>query len=547
MVRRKNSFPNSLSALLPPLPALRASLPDLRASLPDLRASLPDLRSSPQEGNSTVEMAATHCHKCELVMNRQGESRPSIGCKRCKNEFCNQCAKETVEICQMMKAMGKSFWTCGACEANDADLKAVVDSIKTIKKGQEEQKAEMRTIKNGQKEQRKESEKILEGLKAVEVVAKKLEQIETVQERHTERLDKHEEAIEKNSKSRDNEEKRIEKLEDRAEKVEKNNLDGLKRLEALEKKMNDGAIPDKNNGMPNIRLTNAVVREVREIEKREKNFMVWNIPEPVETQEEDQKKYDEKKVIEVLRELNIGDVTFVGIARMGEKGGRYPRKIRVILTSAEDCKKVLKKSESTQLANDVRLSRDKTFQERLEARLFRQENEEAQNDTSTQIGEGGGGGGGGGVGSRGRSRGRGQSRRGRGGRGSTRGACRTESRKRRNSLGDQMQPEAEEDDKKRRRVGQDRSVEALTETRSLPTPSAPPESLTLPESLTPAEASTPPESVMPPESLAPPESLTPPLAAPATPAPAHLQSVDGRPGTPHPRLAARESEATLNF
>ena len=67
---------------------------------------------------------------------------------------------------------------------------------------------------------------------------------------------------------------------------------------------------------------------------------------------------------------------------MGEKGGRFPRKIRVILTSAEDCKRVLQKSESARLANDVRLSRDKTFQERQEARLFWREKEEAQNDTT---------------------------------------------------------------------------------------------------------------------------------------------------------------------
>merc|ERR1712087_281411 len=119
-----------------------------------LRASLPDLRSPTQAGNSMTEMPSTSCHKCGLVLNRQGESRPSIICKRCKDEFCSQCAKETVEICQMMKAMGKSFWTCGACEADDANLKAVVDSIKSIKKGQEEQKAEMRTIKKGQEEER---------------------------------------------------------------------------------------------------------------------------------------------------------------------------------------------------------------------------------------------------------------------------------------------------------------------------------------------------------------------------------------------------------
>ena len=33
----------------------------------------------------------------------------------------------------MMKAMGKSIWTCGKCEAKDADMRAVLDSMKSIK------------------------------------------------------------------------------------------------------------------------------------------------------------------------------------------------------------------------------------------------------------------------------------------------------------------------------------------------------------------------------------------------------------------------------
>ena len=147
-------------------------------------------------------MAATKCDKCELVLNRQGESRPSITCKRCKKEFCNRCAKESEEICKMMKVMGKLFWTCKDCEAQDADMKAVIDSVKLMKKGQEEQKAELRAIKKGQEEQRKERaeqqeewKKVIEGLKAVEVVAKKLEEIETKQEKHDERLNLQEDAI----------------------------------------------------------------------------------------------------------------------------------------------------------------------------------------------------------------------------------------------------------------------------------------------------------------------------------------------------------------
>ena len=104
----------------------------------------------------------------------------------------------------MMKIRGKSFWTCGNCEAQDADMKAVVDSVNLMKKGQEEQKAELRAIKKGQEEhrmeraeQQAERKKVLEGLKAVEAVAKKLQEIETKQEKHDERLNQHEDVLEK--------------------------------------------------------------------------------------------------------------------------------------------------------------------------------------------------------------------------------------------------------------------------------------------------------------------------------------------------------------
>ena len=74
----------------------------------------------------------------------------------------------------MMKAMAKSMriWLCRECEENDADLKAVVDSIKVMKKGQEEQRAELSAIKKGQEEekaerakQQEEREKVLEGFR----------------------------------------------------------------------------------------------------------------------------------------------------------------------------------------------------------------------------------------------------------------------------------------------------------------------------------------------------------------------------------------------
>ena len=443
-----------------------------------------------QIGNHS-EMALEKCNSCELVINRSGEKRPAIKCKDCKEKFCFRCANLEAVLCQMMRDAGREFWACGACESKNADLKSVIDSIQNIQ-------TEISTIKKGQDEQQGERERVLEGLKMVETVVKKMDKIESVQADHEDRLTAQELAKKKSDEKMDA---------------------GLKRLEEVEKKLSDGALQDKRkDGTSDIRLTNAVVREVREIEKRERNFMVWNIPESTEEAEEDRKKYDEKNVIDILRELKLEDVSLKEIARMGEKGGRFPRKIRVILTSAEDCQRVLQKSESAQLSNNVRLSRDKTFHERQEARLFWLEKEETQNEghQAAPMQRGGvrggvrGSRGGGGGGGRGRSSGRGAGRRGGRG-GSARGGLRSESRKRRNSGGDVTQTEAEEDENKRRRVEQNTQNEVS-------------------ESVVPAR----PQSLL--------TSTEAGVEASATPPQASLQSVEGRPGTPHPRLAARAVE-----
>ena len=66
-------------------------------------------------------------------MDRPGEKRPSIRCKQCKDEHCCQSAKVTSDFCTMMKGMGKSLWSCGECEAKETDMKAVLDSMRSIK------------------------------------------------------------------------------------------------------------------------------------------------------------------------------------------------------------------------------------------------------------------------------------------------------------------------------------------------------------------------------------------------------------------------------
>ena len=70
-------------------------------------------------------MVLNKCHACELAMNREGERRPGIHCKECKDEHCNKCAGLTVELCEMMRIMKQGLWTCKECEAKKADMKTV--------------------------------------------------------------------------------------------------------------------------------------------------------------------------------------------------------------------------------------------------------------------------------------------------------------------------------------------------------------------------------------------------------------------------------------
>ena len=312
----------------------------------------------------------------------------------------------------MMREMAKCFWKCNECDAKTSDLKSVLNTIKE----------EISTIKKGQEDQLVERERVLEGLKVVESVAKKVEHIDSVQAEHTEKLEVQEEAIKKN-----------------AERIE----EGTKRTQAMEERL------DKlDSEALNIRQTNAVVREIREIEKREKNLVFCNIPEAPQEEAEERKRHDEVKVGEILKELKVEAVKPTRVLRVGVKG-RYPRKVLAVFQTTEECERILKQGEEIKLDNDIFLARDRTYNQRQEARLYRMEKErEERGESGPQRGRG-----------RGRGNGRGPGRpRGRGGMGSVRGrgtrgnGSESQSRKRRNS-DDEVKKRSEEEAKRRRTTG----------------------------------------------------------------------------------------------
>ena len=106
--------------------------------------------------------------------------------------------------------------------------------------------------------------------------------------------------------------------------------------------------------------------------------MIANLPESKEEEAEARKKEDEKRVAEVLKELNLEQIKPVNVLRVGF-GGRYPKKVLVMLNSVEESEETFRKAEITALSNDVWLARDRTWNQREEGRLIREEKNKEDN------------------------------------------------------------------------------------------------------------------------------------------------------------------------
>ena len=200
-------------------------------------------KNSPGRISTEPTMTLDKCRVCELVINRKGEKRPAIRCKTCKENVCFQCAGLETSLCEMMRNSGQALWECSSCGAKSADLKSVLDSIQNIH-------SEMVDIKKNQDGQKVEQERMMEGIKKVETVVCRIEEIEKVQAGHEKRLDEQEARTLKNTKN-------IGETEQRTTAVEK-------RLERLE---SDGV---------SVKQTNAIIRELRAIDKADRNFFIAN-------------------------------------------------------------------------------------------------------------------------------------------------------------------------------------------------------------------------------------------------------------------------------
>ena len=297
-------------------------------------------------------MERANCKLCELALNRKGEGRPGIRCKSCKLQHCYKCAELTVQFCEMAKLMEKDVWCCGECEGKTAVMKTVLDKIETLH-------TEMVVIKKGQEGQQIEQERVLEGIKVVETVVKRMESIEKTQADQGERL------LEQEASTR--------KINDKIQETDE-------RTTAIEKRL-----AEIDSDAVSVRQTNAIIREMRQLEREEKNLVISNLPESIENEAEERKKEDEKRVSAVLAELKNEQIKPTNVIRIGRGN---PRKLLVIFRTTDECKRILQSAEKATLQNDVWLSRARTWNEREEARLFREEKgkEEAEGAAPPQRG-----------------------------------------------------------------------------------------------------------------------------------------------------------------
>jgi hypothetical protein len=214
-------------------------------------------------------------------------------------------------------------------------MKAVLESMKSIK-------TELSTIKEGQAE-------------VVEAVVKRLDRVEDVQQKQEAQLVMHEAAIKKSTKKAEEGDRRIKSMEEQVGKISRDMSDEVMRM----------------------RQTNAVVKEIREIERCGKNLIFGNIPEPSGETAEDQKREDEGRLSEIFKELDMDQISPAEVQRVGRKA-QYPRKVKVIFRNLEEREKVLESGQNVKLANDVFITHDRTYNQRQEARLYREEKEKEE-------------------------------------------------------------------------------------------------------------------------------------------------------------------------
>jgi len=121
--------------------------------------------------------------------------------------------------------------------------------------------------------------------------------------------------------------------------------------------------------------------EEEDRERRKNNVIIHGFPEPRAAEADDRKKEDCDRAQELLHKLSCDDVSVKRIARLGPPptgSGNRPRPVKLDLSSAESCNKVLKQAKNLRSApedhwKNVFVQQDFTPRERAARRILVQE------------------------------------------------------------------------------------------------------------------------------------------------------------------------------
>lgn len=128
----------------------------------------------------------------------------------------------------------------------------------------------------------------------------------------------------------------------------------------------------KNKNSDCILENENIVNEVFERQKRSKNLIIYNLPEPNASEPAQRKEEDKKKTIEILKDLSDSPVEIKNIYRLGKKNDRI-RPVKVMLDHAENVINILKKKRNLKNIT-VRIASDQTpVKAELEERKLRGE------------------------------------------------------------------------------------------------------------------------------------------------------------------------------
>ena len=250
-------------------------------------------------------MASPSCSNCETSTTDENDC---INCFDCKNKFCSTCSGMPLDLYKSLKLLTGCSWKCKTCVAKKDELKSLLETmqskIETMQSKNETMQSKIQSeIRLGHEENKKEREKIMEGLKSLESVSRRVDTVEEKQAEIKENMEKDRQERKSEITEINKEFGRFTTVSAQVSKIQESVTSQDERISKIENRTEE-----HHPGKPDIRQTNAIIREIREIESRGKNLILNNIPESTNENAEERKSEDVTKTLSVLTELGITDI-----------------------------------------------------------------------------------------------------------------------------------------------------------------------------------------------------------------------------------------------